>query len=70
MVTGKILSSKMVEKSILEGEFATNFAEAIRKFGTAFVAVHPLPSDCLQALQENADPTERWEENTCYVKMP
>ncbi len=67
MVTGKILSTSVVEEKILSGEFATNFSSAIRKFGTRFIAVRPVPESCRRYLYELADPDERVEPNTCYV---
>lgn len=70
MVTGKILSTSVVEEKILSGEFATNFSSAIRKFGTRFIAVHPVPEGCQRYIAELADPNERVEPDTCYVLRP
>lgn len=70
MVTGKCLSDQMVEKMIVEGSFATNFAAAFRKYGTNFIAVHPVPTSCSEALATLADPSEKMEPNTCYVPNP
>lgn len=70
MVTGSVLSTSMVLKIIREGDVATNFSQAIRKFGTKFIAIHPIPCECKEDLYKNADPHERIEPDTCYVKTP
>lgn len=70
MVTGRVLSSVMLEQFISAGNFATNFPAAYRKFGTNFIPVRPIPPSCIQAIYDRKDPDEQMEENTCYVPNP
>lgn len=70
MVTGQVLSQSMLEQLIAQKNFATNLPAAIRKFGTHFIAVRPVPPSCIQSIYELKDPDERIEENICYVPKP
>ena len=70
MVTGRVLSTIMLEQLISDGKFATNFQSAYQKFGTNIIPVRPIPPSCIHSIQELKDPDERMEENTCYVPGP
>lgn len=70
MVTGQVLSPQMLEQLITAGEFTTNFSAAIRKFGTKFIAVRPVPENCQAIMYSLVDPNERIEPDICYVSKP
>lgn len=59
IVSGKKLSSEMIRDYVERGNYSLTLAGAIKRFGSSFIAVQPVPAEFEEIINsDSSDPPE------------